>query len=64
MSFLDMVYYKNTEESFSLDDDFLTKNFSKIGTIIFSFNKSYYDYYIRTYKKVQNLLAEIMSIVS
>ena len=64
MSFLDMVYYKNTEEVFNLDDDFLTKNFSKIGTIIFSLNKSYYDYYIRTYKKVQTLLAEIMSIVS
>ena len=42
----------------------MTKNFSKIGTIIFSLNKSYYDYYIRTYKKVQTLLAEIMSIVS
>ena len=39
-------------------------NNNEIGNIILGMNKSNYDYYQRTYKKVQALLAEIMSIIS
>ena len=34
------------------------------GTIILTLNKSNYDFYRRSYKKMQTLLAEIMSIVN
>ena len=56
MSFLNMNYFKNKRYN--------EGNFSKIGSIKIEFNKSNYDYYRRTYKKLQALLAEIMSIVS
>ena len=56
MSFLNMNYFRNRRYG--------VNNSSKIGTIKIEFNKSNYDYYRRTYKKLQALLAEIMSIVS
>ena len=37
---------------------------NEIGAIFFGMNKSNYDYYQRTYKRIQALLAEIMSIIS
>ena len=64
MSFLDMNYYKNNQRNYDLQNDFKQYNSSQIGTISFALNKSNYDLYRRTYKKIQALLAEIMSIVS
>ena len=60
MSFLDMTYFKNINENRNLN----TNNTSKIGSFTIAFNKSNYDYYRRTYKKLQSLLAEITSTVS
>ena len=56
MSFLNMTYLKSKQND--------ENNQSKIGNIKFEFNKSNYDYYRRTYKKLQALLAEISSVVS
>ena len=64
MSFLDLNYYKNNQKNYDLQNDFIQYNSSTIGTISFVLNKSNYDLYRRTYKKLQALLAEIMSIVS
>ena len=64
MSFFDMVYYINNQEDYDLHKNFIEYNYSKIGALSFSLNKSNYDFYRRTYKRVQALLAEIMSIVS
>ena len=64
MSFLDMNYYINYQEDYNLHKNFIEYNYSKIGALSFSLNKSNYDFYRRTYKKVQALIAEIMSIVS
>ena len=64
VSFLDMTNYINNQEDFDIQKNFMENNSSKIGTISFALNKSNYDFYRRTYKKVQTLLAEIMSIVS
>ena len=64
MFFLDNNYYKNNQHNYDLQNDFIQNNFSQIGTITLSLNKSNYDLYRRTYKKIQTLLAEIMSIVS
>ena len=61
MSFFDMTYFKNNIDNSSSTNQ---NNLTKIGTIILEFNKSNYDYYRRAYKKLQALLAEIMSIVS
>ena len=64
LSFLDMTYYINNQADYDLQKDFTENGFSKIGTISFVLNKSNYDFYRRTYKKLQSLLAEIMSMVS
>ena len=64
MSFLDMIYFIDNQQDFDLQKNYMEYNSSKIGTISFSLNKSNYDFYRRTYKKLQALLAEIMSIVS
>ena len=61
MSFLDMSYFKsNAENSNGNNKD----NKTIIGTIMLELNKSNYDYYRRTYKKLQALIAEITSVVS
>ena len=64
VSFLDMTYFIDNQQDIDLEKNYMEYNYSKIGTISFSLNKSNYDFYRRTYKKVQTLLAEIMSIVS
>ena len=64
VSFLDLSYFINNQEDYDLQNNFMKYNYSKIGTISFGLNKSNYDFYRRTYKRVQALLAEIMSIVS
>ena len=53
-----MDYFKNKQE-----DNYLNKNSTKIGSIKLEFNKSNYDYYRRTYKRVQALIAEMVSVV-
>ena len=58
MSFLNMDYFKKKQE-----DNYLNKNSTKIGSIKLEFNKSNYDYYRRTYKRVQALIAEMVSVV-
>lgn len=60
MAFSDMSYYRNKLEN---NNNFNSVN-NEIGIIHLSVNISYYDYYQRTYKKIQSLLAEIMTIVS
>ena len=59
-----MIYFIDNQQDFDLQKNYMEYNSSKIGTISFSLNKSNYDFYRRTYKKLQALLAEIMSIVS
>ena len=56
MSFSDMSIYRNRKENHNETND--------IGVINLGINKSYYDFYQRSYKKLQSLLAEIMSIIS
>ena len=59
-----MTFYKYTLESYNLKDDFMKKNSSTIGYIQFEINKPNFDHYVRTYQKIQSLLAEIMSVIS
>ena len=56
MSFSDMSIYRNKKDN-NID-------VNDIGVINLGINKSYYDFYQRSYKKLQSLLAEIMSIIS
>ena len=64
ISFLDMSSHKSHTIDYDLQKNFIENNSSQIGTISFALNKSNYDLYRRSYKKLQTLLAEIMSIVS
>ena len=64
MSFLDLYYYKDNQVDYDLKKNFIKYNSSQVGTIRFNLNKSNYDFYRRTYKKIQALLAEIMSVIS
>lgn len=51
ISFLDMSYYRSNQNMGNLD----LNSYSIIGDIIIELNKSNYDYYRRTYKKLQTL---------
>ena len=64
MSFSDMSFYKSIKQSDVLNNDNNKDNDSLIGTITISINKSHFDNYKRSYKKIQSLLAEIMSVIS
>ena len=64
ISFFDMTYLINNQEKYNLENDLIKYNLSKFATFRFALNKSNYDFYRRSYKKIQTLLAEIMSIVS
>jgi len=64
ISFFDMTYLINNQEKYDLENDLIKYNSSKFATFRFALNKSNYDFYRRSYKKIQTLLAEIMSIVS
>ena len=64
ISFLDMNSHKSHTIDYDLQKNFIENNSSSIGTISFALNKSNYDLYRRTYKKLQALIAEIMSILS
>ena len=56
LTFSDMSFYRN--------DRYEDAHNSRIGTITFEINKSHFDNYKRTYKRLQSLLAEIMSVIS
>ena len=65
MSFSDMSFYKikqNNDLNNNNDND--NNNISRIGTITLEVNKAHFDSYKRSYKKVQALLAELMSVIS
>ena len=64
ISFSDMTFFNNIMEDFNLQKNFEYFNKSKIGAIVFEINKAHFDYYKRTYQKLQSLLAEIMSVVN
>ena len=64
ISFFDMTYLINNQEKYNLENDLIKYNSSKFATFRFALNKSNYDFYRRSYKKIQTLLAEIMSIVN
>ena len=59
MSFLDVNYFKNKQENNNMNETYI-----KIGSIKLEFNKSNFDYFRRTYKKLPALLAEISSVIS
>ena len=64
MSFSDMTYYRNIQDDYDLNKSFEKSNSSRIGAITFTINKSSFDNYKRTYKRLQSLLADIMSVIS
>ena len=64
ISFFDMTHLINNQEKSYLENDLVKYNSSKFATFRFALNKSNYDFYRRSYKKIQTLLAEIMSIVN
>ena len=64
MSFSDLTFYKNIQNDYDLVKNFQISNKSRIGTMRFEINKSYYDSYQRTYQKIPSLLAEITSVLN
>jgi len=60
MSFSDMSFYKSIQQN---NDNNKDKD-SRIGSITIEVNKAHFDNYKRSYKKLQSLLAEIMSVIS
>ena len=64
LSFSHMNFYQSITDYYDYYKDLTISNISKIGTILFSINKSYYDNYKRSYQKIQSLLAELMSVIS
>ena len=63
ISFSDMSFYK-IKQSNDLNNDNDNNNYSRIGTITLEVNKAHFDNYKRSYKKIQSLLAELMSVIS
>jgi len=61
MSFSDMSFFKIKQINSDDTDD---NNNSRIGTITIEVNKAHFDNYRRSYKKLQTLLAELMSVIS
>ena len=64
VSFSGMTFYKGIQDSYNLQKDFQNSNESNIGNIKVEINKSHFDHYNRSYKRIQGLLAEVMSVVS
>ena len=64
LSFSHMNFYQSITDYYDYYKDLTISNISKIGTILFSINKSYYDNYKRSYQKIQSLLAELMSVIT
>ena len=64
ISFSGMTFYKGIKDTYNLQRDFEKSSESNIGNIQFEINKSHFDHYSRSYKRLQGLLAEVMSVVS
>ena len=65
ISFLDMSFNRNNKnEDYDLNKQLKESNITKIGIIEIQINKSNFDNYKRSYKKLQSLLAEVMSVIS
>jgi hypothetical protein len=64
VSFAGMTFYKGIQDTYNLQRDFQNSNESNIGDIKLEINKSHFDNYSRSYKRLQSLLAEVMSVVS
>ena len=62
ISFKDLTYFMNAEDDSNNTNKYL--NYSRIGVIEMSINKSNFEYYKRTYLRLQSLLADIMSVIS
>ena len=59
VSFSDITFFRNNQGVYYFDESTRI-----IGAIEFGINKSNFDSYKRTYKKLQTLLAEIMSVIN
>jgi len=64
LSFSDINLNRNSQEDFDLKKNLKELNYSIIGKIDFSINKSNFDNYKRNYQRLQSLLAEVSSVVS
>ena len=65
ISFLDMSFNRNNNNGdYDFNKQLKESNITKIGIIEIQINKSNFDNYKRTYKKLQSLLAEVMRVVS
>ena len=63
-TYSDIFFYKNYRDDYDLNKNFEKSNITNIGKIEFAINKSSFDYYNRTYKRLPALLAEITSVIS
>ena len=59
-----MTFFNNIMYGYDIQKNFEYFNKSRIWAIIFEIKKAHFDYYKRTYQKLQSLLAEIMSVVN
>jgi len=59
ISFSDMSSYRQKYTNYNK-----TSDINQIGTISFQINQSNYDYYKRTYQRLQSLLPEILSLIN
>ena len=57
--FSDMSSYRTKHFNYNMSSDI-----NQIGTISFQINQSNYDYYKRTYQRLQSLLPEILSLIN
>ncbi len=64
ISFSDMTFFKTFKDDYNFKKNIESSNYSNIGRITIDINKVYYDSYIRSYSKLQTLLAEVMSVVN
>ena len=64
ISFSDMTFVNSYKDDYDIEKNLKKENKTHIGTIEFSLNRANYDYYKRSYQKLQSLLAEIMSVIS
>jgi len=64
ISFSDISSRRYINNEYELKNSIKKLNYSIIGSLEISINKPNFDYYKRTYKKIQSFLAEIMSVIN
>ena len=64
VSFSGMTFFRGIQDTYNLQKDLEISSESNFGNIKFEINKSHFDHYSRSYKRLQALLAEVMSVVS